>query len=175
MKRLIFITLITLISSSVFAQEKNGPHTFISPRINIGYTFGTGYTYGLDIFIGGYSLDKLNFGLDFSYYFVNTNAGVHRIKLISLTADNPKIHAKIGAGVVKRVWGLKSVNKAKVPGLSIDISVGFDEYHAPWVGVKSFIFDRQRWPFFDLPSYISIYSYFKTPEIEIYDQREEGY
>ena len=174
LKKIILIILVMMLSRSFFAQEKNGPHAFVSPRINIGYTFGAGMTYGFDIFVGGYSLDKLNLGLAYSYYFANTQTGVHRLQTISLTADNPMIHARIGAGMVKRVWGLHNVNKAKTQGIAIDVSAGFDEYHAPWVGLKAFIQNRRKWPFFDLPSYISIYSYFKTPEIEIYDQRIEG-
>lgn len=174
LKKTAFIIFVFVFNQVLYAQEKNGPHAFVSPRINIGYTFGAGMTYGFDIFVGGYSLDELNLGLSYSYYFVNTNTGNHRIQTINLTVDNPMIHAQLGAGMVKRVWGLHNVNKAKVSGINVDISVGFDEYHAPWVGVKGFIHNRRKWPFFDLPSYISIYTYFKTPEIELYDQREEG-
>lgn len=173
--RKLLITILTFVfSTNFYAQEKNGPNAFVSPRINIGYTFGAGMTYGVDVFVSAYSMDELNFGLTYSYYFANTQTGVHRLQSISLTVDNSMYHIRIGAGTVKRVWGLHNVNKAKVPGISIDASVGFDEYHAPWVGFKSFIHNRRKWPFFDLPSYLSLYSYFKTPEIEIYDQRQEG-
>jgi len=174
LKKAILSILIFTFSLLLSAQEKNGPHTFVSPRINLGYTFGAGMTYGFDIFVSAYSLDDLNIGLCYSYYFTNTNTGVHRIQTISFTVDNPMIHARLGAGMVKRVWGLHNVNKAKVSGVSVDVSVGFDEYHAPWFGVKGFIHNRRKWPFFDLPSYISAYTYFKTPEIELYDQRDEG-
>ena len=172
-KKLIYIILILLFSVKVYTQEKgNGPNVYVSPRINIGYTFGAGITYGYDIVVGAYTVGDFNMGLAFSHYFVNVPKDFHRFKTISLMIDHPMINAKIGAGVISRKWGLKSINKAKVPGVSIDISVGVDEYTAPWVGVKSFIYNHNRWMYFNYPSYISVYGYFKSQEIEIYDRRE---
>ncbi len=171
-KKLALILVLFVLVTELSAQDaQNGPNVYISPRINIGYTFGAGINYGYDIVVGAYSLGDFNFGLAFSHYFVNVPKDFHRFKTISIMIDHPMINAKLGAGVLSRKWGLRNVNKAKVPGISVDVSVGFDEYHAPWVGVKSFIHNRNRWTFFDYPSYISVYTYFKTPEIELYDNR----
>ncbi len=172
LKKLFILSFLLLLSFENYAQDlQNGPNVYISPRINIGYTFGAGLTYGYDVVVGGYSTENFDLGLAFSHYFVNVPKDIHRFKVISLVIENSMINAKIGAGMVSRKWGLRNVNKTKVSGISIDISAGVDEYHAPWVGVKSFIQNRKRWTFFDYPSYISVYTYFKTPEIEIYDQR----
>ncbi|MEN8119066.1 MAG: hypothetical protein ABFS35_01910 [Bacteroidota bacterium] len=172
LKRLAFISFLFLLACGLYAQEPlRGPNVYVSPRINIGYTFGAGITYGFDVVVGAYSTKNFNFGLAYSHYFVNVPKDFHRFKTISLVIENSMFNAKFGAGMVSRKWGLRNVNTAKVHGMSIDISAGVDEYHAPWVGVKSFIQNRKRWTFFDYPSYISIYTYFKTPEIEIYDQR----
>ena len=173
-RKLAIILFLLMFSFNFYAQDKeNGPNVYVSPRINIGYTFGAGINYGFDIVVGAYSIGDFNLGLAYSHYFVNVAKDFHRFKTISLVVDHPMINAKFGAGVLSRKWGLRGINKAKVPGISVDVSVGVDEYHAPWVGVKSFIHNRNRWTFFDYPSYISVYTYFKTPEIEIYDNRLE--
>ena len=173
MKKLFFISFLFLIICELYAQEyKKGPNVYVSPRINIGYTFGAGINYGFDVVVGAYSIGNFNFGLAYSHYFVNVPKDFHRFKTISLMIENSLFNIKFGAGMVSRKWGLRNVNTAKVPGMSIDISVGIDEYHAPWFGVKSFMHNKERWMFFNYPSYISAYTYFKTPEIEIYDQRE---
>jgi hypothetical protein len=50
----------------------------------------------------------------------------------------------------------------------IDVSASADPFKAPWIGFKSFIFNRERWTFYDQPSYISAYTYFKSSNIEIF-------
>ena len=171
-KKLTFILSLLLLSYKLIAQE-NGPNVYVSPRINIGYTFGAGINYGFDIVVGAYTIGDFNLGFAYSHYFVNVPKDFHRFKTFSLMVDHEMINARIGAGVVSRKWGLRNVNKAKVPGISVDVSVGFDEYHAPWFGVKSFIYNRNRWMYFDQPSYISAYTYFKTQEIKLYENRVE--
>ncbi|MBN1252532.1 MAG: hypothetical protein JXR51_03885 [Bacteroidales bacterium] len=166
--------LFVLISSLVFSQENQSTtNIFISPRITIGYTFGSGMNYGVDLALNLYTIDKFNVGFDYSFYIVNTPTGFHRIKNINLMAENDMISVKLGAGMVKRKWGLKKINNAKTAGITIDVSVSVDPMSAPWVGVKSFVFQRSKWPFYDLPSYISVYTYYRTPEIYIYQQPVE--
>ena len=173
MKKFILISFILVYSIGITAQDvETGPHVYVSPRINIGYTFGAGLNYGFDVVVGLYSTKNFNFGLAYSHYFVNVPKDFHRIKSINLVIENDMVNARIGAGIVKRKWGLRNINKATAPGISVDVSAGFDQYRAPWIGVKSFIINRKRWTFFDLPSYISIYGYFKTEEIEIYEQTD---
>ncbi len=164
--------LLLKLSCGIYAQDlEKGPNVYISPRINLGYTFGAGLNYGFDVVVGAYSTKNFNFGFAYSHYFVNVPKDFHRFKTMSIMIENSMFNAKFGAGILSRKWGLKKINKAKVPGMSMDISVGIDEYRAPWLGVKSFLYNKERWMYFQYPSYISVYTYFKTPEIEVYDQR----
>jgi hypothetical protein len=151
-----------------------GPEIFVSPRITLGYTFGSGLNYGFDIVLGLYSVDNFKFGVDFSYYMANTEQGHHSIKGFGIVGEMDYFSVKLGAGSVSRRWGLKNVNKAKAPGLMIDISAGVDPYRAPWIGFKSFIFNRNKWQFYDQPSYISVYTYFKSPDIEVFKEESLG-
>jgi hypothetical protein len=154
------------------AQEKTrGTDIFISPRITLGYTFGSGLNYGFDLVLGLYKIDNYKFGLDFTYYMVNTDQGHHRIKGIGIIGEMDYFSIKLEAGAISRRWGLKNVNKASAPGLMIDVTAGIDAYKAPWIGVKSFIFNRDKWEFYDQPSYISAYTYFKSTDIEIFKSK----
>ena len=71
-KKLALILFLLFPAAGLFAQEsQNGPNVYVSPRINIGYTFGAGINYGFDIVVGAYSIGDFNFGLAYSHYFVN--------------------------------------------------------------------------------------------------------
>lgn len=168
----IIITVLVLLNISIsdsWTQENTkGTDIYASPRITLGYTFGGGLNYGFDIALGLYRLNDFNFGTNFSYYMVNTDQGHHRIKGFMLMAETKYLSVKLGAGAVSRRWGLRNVNKTSAPGIIIDITASADAYRAPWVGVKSFIYKRSKWLFYDQPSYISGYTYFKTQEIDIY-------
>lgn len=173
-KRFFYIIFSVIVISNInmpfgWAQAKTkGTDIYLSPRITLGYTFGGGLNYGFDIALGLYRLNDFNFGTNFSYYMVNTDQGHHRIKGFMLMAETKYLSVKLGAGAVSRKWGLRNVNKASAPGIILDISASADAYRAPWVGVKSFIYKRSNWLFYDQPSYISGYTYFKTQEIDIY-------
>ncbi len=170
-RKIVFSTIILLLGlqTILIGQESyKGPQIFISPRITLGYTFGSGMNYGLDMVLGLYRINNLKLGLDFSYYFANTNQGIHRLKGFAIIGEMDYLSVKLGAGSVSRRWGMKNVNKARTPGIMIDVSASADPYKAPWIGLKSFIFKRSKWPFYDQPSYISAYTYFKNADIELY-------
>ncbi len=170
-KYIILVIIAFVIICNARAQESyKGTNVYLSPRITIGYTISSGFNYGFDFVVGVYQLNDAKFGLDLTYYMVNTDQGHHSIKGLALVAEMNYVNVKLGAGSVARRWGLKNINKAKAPGIMIDVSGGFDPYIAPWIGVKGFIFSRAKWNFYDQPSYISAYTYFKTPEIEIFKE-----
>jgi len=168
-----YLLIIYSFIQSANAQENyKGTKIYFSPRITIGYTISSGLNYGFDAVCGLYQINSLNCGFDFTFYMVNTDQGHHSIKGIGLMAETNYLNIKLGAGMVSRRWGLKNVNKAKSPGIMIDVSGGFDPYKAPWIGAKGFIINREKWTFYDQPSYISGYTYFKTPEIEVFKKNQ---
>ena len=168
-KKLILSYLLVFCSLFAFSQENQSTtNIYFSPRITIGYTFGSGMNYGVDFVVNLYTISEINLGIDYSFYLVNTETGAHRIKSINLMAENEIISAKIGAGMVKRVWGINKINKVKTGGIVIDVSATVDPYKFPALGVRSFVFQRSKWPFYSQPSYISVYTYYRTPEISIY-------
>lgn len=165
--------ILLILVNPFFSQSQDeikGPNIYLSPRITIGYTIGSGLNYGFDLVLGLYKLKDFDFGIDFSYYMANTDQGRHGIKGFGVLAEMDYFSMKLGAGSVSRRWGLKNVNKAKAPGLMIDVSASVDPFKAPWIGFKTFIFNRERWQFYDQPSYISAYTYFKSSNIEIFSK-----
>lgn len=170
----ILILVFSLLLTKTSAQDKpTGLDVFLSPRVTIGYTFGGGMNYGIDLQVGIYQLSSMLIGTNFSYYMVNTPQGRHRIKGLTFSSETKYLNARIGVGRVSRKWGLKNVNNKGIYGFLIDVSSSFDEYKAPWLGVKSFIFNRAKWLYFSEPSYISVYGYWKSQNIEIYQDLSE--
>ncbi len=155
-------------------SQNSSTNIYASPRITIGYTFGSGMNYGIDFVLNIYSIEEYNFGINYAFYLVNTSSGTHRIKSFNIMAENDMLSAKIGIGMVKRVWGLKRINKVKTGGIIIDVSVAVEPYTFPSAGIRSFIFNRSKWPFYSQPSYISIYSYYRTPEFYIYQSENSN-
>jgi hypothetical protein len=173
-KLIILTSLLLATGSFCKAQEPaKGSKIYLSPRINLGYTFKSGFNYGFDIMLGLYKVNDFDFGINFSYCMVNTNQGLHKIKGVGIIAEMDYLSVKLEAASVSRRWGLKNINRASAPGILIDVAGNIGEPNSPWVGVKSFIFDHQRWPFYDHPSYMSTYIYFKSPNIMIYEENPQ--
>jgi len=170
-RKITFVLIAYLLVFKVISQDSyTGTNIYFSPRITLGYTISAGFNYGFDVVVGLYQHNDVKFGIDFTYYMVNTDQGHHRIKGFALIADMDYLNIKLGAGAVSRRWGLKNINKANAPGIMVDVSAGIDPYRAPWIGAKGFIFNRAKWTFYDQPSYISAYTYFKTPEIDVFKE-----
>jgi hypothetical protein len=165
------ITLLFIFTFNPFSinsqENTKGPEIFFSPRITLGYTLGSGFNYGFDLFLGVYRLNEFRLGADFSWYVVNTGQGIHQIKGIGLVGETDYLSMKLGAGSVSRSWGRKNVNKARTPGIMIDVALGLDAYTAPWLGFKTFLFRRENWMFYEQAAYLSAYSYFKSNDIII--------
>ena len=176
LKSLILLIIALFFSlNNVYSQEKeNGLDVILSPRITIGYTFGAGLNCGFDLGVGVYRVNDIMTGLNLNYYIVVTPQGSHRLKGVSLAAETKYVSGRIGMGVVSRRWGLRNVNKAKTPGIMVDVSASADAYKAPWIGVKTFIFNRSKWLYYDMPTYTSAYAYFKAQDIEVYKQETFG-
>ncbi len=171
---LVLLQFLIMPSSNITAQPNDDYNRFdvmVSPRITIGYTFGAGVNCGLDLSTSVYKFKDIFAGVHISYYLVFVkNSGMHRIRGIMLSAETEYVTGRIGFGRVSRSWGMRNVNKAGVYGLMIDAAASFDEYRAPWIGFKTFIFNRSKWPYYDFPSYTSAYAYFKPKNIKIYKQ-----
>jgi len=167
---LLLVALFFSLNNSYSQEKENGLDVILSPRITLGYTFGAGLNCGFDLGVGVYRVNDIMAGLNFNYYFVVTDHGSHRLKGVSLAAESKYVSGRIGMGIVSRKWGLRNVNKAKTPGIMIDVSASADAYKAPWVGVKTFIFNRSKWLYYDLPTYTSAYAYFRAQDIEVYKQ-----
>ncbi len=169
------VILLILSLNSSFSQEitdnYNRYEINISPRITIGYTFGGGVNCGFDISSSVYKYNDIMLGVHISYYLVFVKkGGIHRIRGLLLSAETQYLSGRIGFGGVRRSWGLRNVNRAGAKGLMVDIAAGVDEYKAPWLGLKSFIFNRSKWKYYKLPAYTSTYIYFKSENIDVYKQ-----
>ncbi len=174
LRRIVFVILLSVSSVSLFAQENNDYNRFevnISPRITIGYTFGAGVNCGVEIGASIYKFNDMMLGANLNYCMVFLKKGsLHKIAGVTLSAETHYVAGKIGLGRVSRSWGRRNVNKASTFGLMIDAAVCVDEYRAPWIGFKTFVFNRSKWPHYNLPTYTSTFAYFKSQDIKIYKQ-----
>lgn len=148
------------------------PNLFVSPSINLGYCFGSGFTYGIKLDVGLVKISQMTLenyaGISFSYYLVNFQGGVHRIKTLNVEIMNKYFQASIGAGSVTKNWGLRHINSDKAFGTSIDFSVYSYLKQTPWFGFKFFRPSAGTWNWYERPMYKSFYMYLKEPQYRPY-------
>jgi hypothetical protein len=172
MKRVIrHLLLLFAFGTTCLRCYSGGPiesNAYLLPSITIGYTFGSGFNYGIDFKVGilkvTYNNPQVNAGVMFSYYWVNFKESQHRIRTINLILDSDVFSVAGGAGDVTRRWGRNNINSAKAFGTSFSFSISTVFQQTPWVGICVFKPKGDTWEFYDKHAYYSFYTFFRqTP------------
>ena len=170
MKRLIFI-LAVIVNTNVYSQFTSGSYIYIAPRITLGYTFGAGLNYGIDLGTGLYkfSYDELyiNAGISFSLSFSNVYQTTHIINTVNFMLENEYANFRIGGGIIYNRWGFRNVNKNKSPGFNLDMSIGYPDSRTPKIGYRYFSPNINKWYEFKGNKYKIIYIYFRHTDFVI--------
>lgn len=161
-------------SSLSYTAKSNpsGNDFYLTPSISLGYTFGAGLYYGLNINFFFKQMQTTNgidamTGISLSKYWniVNSKYGhnidVHRITTLNLVYSLDIIEFKTGFGMAKNPWGYGSNLRCVIYGLSTDLSIkNFSGQFVPDLGIKGFFYPLSKWRWFDLP-YISAYGQYE--------------
>jgi|GEM_PF-1463625 len=140
------------------------PGFYFSPGASIGYTFGAGINYGLELDLGLYrftdKVSSVNAGISLSSYWVQTKKYTHRLSTLNAMIEGKNFDVKFGWGKAFNKWGYKYHNQCKVGGFNYDLSVTSNQLYAPWIGMKRFKYSYANWAWFSKP-YNSVYVKYK--------------
>lgn len=166
MKKLLILFALTLAFRCFVFSQKVEPNIFITPGITIGYTWSAGWNYGINIFTGFFKINsnepQISGGISFSYYFVNFESQQHIFTTFDAGVYSDYFRILVGAGKVKRNWGLNRRNQTKAYGKHVDFTLSVKDYRIPCFAIKSFIPQTNAWEWFSKPYYLSVYTYFRT-------------
>lgn len=143
--------------------------------MEMGYTFGAGFRWGIvvdyGLYKGSISGIPVNYGFSYSLNWVYVknirDAGHHRLSSLSLMAESENFDVKIGYGLAVNPWGYSNTNACLVRGLSYDVSFTNPTQFMPWIGYKSLVYRKMSWVWFD-HYYNTLYTKYK------YDFNESG-
>ena len=131
------------------AQVSSDPNTRIIPGVCLGYTFGKGINFGLDLGVSffDYQVNKMSgySGINFSYaifthrreLYKNGYYRVFAINLMNVVDD--KFILKAGMAKTKLKWGVNNVNKSYSNGWGLNMAIAFKPFiYSPSVGFRFF-------------------------------------
>lgn len=177
MKKFISILILLLLLKSSYSQifQKYFENNFyLSPFITLGYTFGSGVNFGIDITAGIIELKnyypEISGGISFQYYLVNYEKSMHVIKNITFVAESKYFRLGYGIGVIKKNWGFRDRNISKAYGTGFDWGISAFSTKVPWIGIKTFIPFNGTWEWCESRNYFSTYTYFKQEPVYLFQQ-----
>jgi len=171
MKKVLLLALALLSLTPSHAQKEAITDEFyFVPSIQLGYTLGAGWMYGMEFFFGLGRLDvdrvPFNYGLSWEWYMVNVNRVPQRIMSANVFMENNYMEYKLGLGLAGRNWGEGNRNKARTFGWNWSLGVSSEQLASPWLGFRAFHVVSKRWTWYDKP-YRSFYLYQKPPRLYV--------
>lgn len=168
---LLAIALIPMFSTNTFSQL----HTkvYLSPRLCVGWTFYSGFNYGIDFTIGLFNLKskdpEINFCISPQYYIVNNNHKEQHIISFAFAAESDYYRLGLGMGQVRTKWGFRGINNNKAFGYHFDFALSSDSRYTPWARCKVFALHNGYWEFYGRPYYLSTDIYLRPDPYLVYE------
>lgn len=155
----LLIIFLLIISIRISAQTDIFKNKYLSPEITIGYTFNAKINIGLGVDFGFYDLHNVNirYGGSLSYNLIKVKDRFHRQTSINLMVQNSFSDFKFGLGRMRNGWGYENRNKCIVWGFVSDLSINYPNYLSPKIGYRNFIYNKQKWAWFEY-QYHSLYT-----------------
>lgn len=160
------LILLFLFPTVTFAQSRS--NFYVNPMLFVGYSIGSGYSYGIDITLGLIKIqDNLNattLAVTTKYYFVNLNGYANRVLSFNIVAEND--YSRIGFGIaeIKRKWGVNNRNTNRTYGFATDFGIHAGPVQVPWLGFRTIIpLVNADW--YEQITCADFYLYFRYPNI----------
>ena len=176
-KRICYVLAIcTLLILPIESLAQLNTKVTISPRIKLGWTFFSGFDYGLELNIGLFTIKRenpeINVGISPQYMFVNYKGNVHSLLTMNavLEADTYRLMAGMGQAFTK--WGFMGRNSNKAFGYNVSLGLTTESRHTPWVEGDVFILKNGYWEFYGRPYYLSASMFFREADPYIVYQKK---
>lgn len=168
-----FIFALFLVFGPLVSNAQLRTRVSLSPRLKIGWTFYSGFNYGLDLNIGLFNLkeDKpeINVCLAPQYMLVNYKGNVHSIISVNAVIESDYYRLMLGMGEALTKWGFKNRNSNRAFGYNVGLALSTSSRYTPWFEGNGFVLKNGYWEFYGRPYYLSASTYFRTDPYIVYE------
>lgn len=168
---IVFIFFLALLPSVAEAQLHT--RVFLSPRLKIGWTFFSGFNYGLEFNIGLFNIKQekpeINVGISPQYMFVNYKGNTHSIISMNAVIESDYYRLMLGMGEALTKWGFRNRNSNRAFGYNIGLALSTSSNYTPWIEGNVFSLKNGYWEFYGRPYYLSASTFYRTDPYVIYE------
>ena len=147
----------------------------LSPRLKIGWTFFSGFNYGIDLTVGLVRLKEnnpeINVGISPQYMLVNYKGNVHSVLSFNAVIESDYYRLHIGMGTVMTKWGFNNRNSNNALGYNVGIALSTESVYTPWVECNVFALHHGYWEFYGKPYYLSTSVFFRSEPYLLYETK----
>ncbi len=171
--RILAIVLALMISGFAgTADAQLHTRVYLSPRIKIGWTFYSGFNYGVEVNVGLFNIKaekpEINVALSPQYMFVNYKGTVHSILTLNAVVESDYYRLMLGMGEALTKWGFNNRNSNKAFGYNISLGLSTSSNYTPWIEGNVFAIKNGYWEFYGRPYYLSSSLFYRTEPYMIY-------
>ena len=163
--------LLALWSLDASAQLRT--NVYLSPRLKIGWTFYSGFNYGLELNIGLFNMKAENPQIDISlapqYMLVNYKGNTHSLISINAVLESDYYRLMLGMGEALTKWGFHGRNSNRAFGYNVAMALSTSSKYTPWVEGQGFVLKNGYWEFYGRPYYLSVSTFFRPDPYIVYE------
>ncbi|MCQ2249547.1 MAG: hypothetical protein MJZ66_00410 [Bacteroidales bacterium] len=168
----IVVALFLILAGDV-AHAQLRTRVFLSPRLKIGWTFYSGFNYGLEMNIGLFNLKEekpeINVCLAPQYMLVNYKGNVHSLISVNAVLESDYYRLTLGMGEALTKWGFNNRNSNKAFGYNVGLGLSTSSKFTPWVEANGFVLKNGYWEFYGRPYYLSVSGFFRPDPYVVYE------
>jgi len=168
---IVFALFLTMNSDMAHAQLRT--RVYLSPRLKIGWTFYSGFNYGLEFNIGLFNLKEekpeINVSLSPQYMLVNYKGNVHSLISVNAVLESDYYRLMLGMGEAVTKWGFNNRNSNKAFGYNVGMGLSTSSKFTPWIEGNCFVLKNGYWEFYGRPYYMSASTFFRPDPYIVYE------
>lgn len=166
-------SILGISAGDLFAQLDT--RVTLSPRLKIGWTFYSGFNYGLEFNVGLFSLRRENPEINVSiapqYMLVNYKGNVHSLISVNAVVESDTYRLMLGMGQALTKWGFHNRNSNNAFGYNIGLALSTESKFTPWVEGNVFALKNGYWEFYGKPYYLSCSGFLRPEPYVVYEKQ----
>ncbi|MFI5171723.1 MAG: hypothetical protein ACHQFW_04995 [Chitinophagales bacterium] len=157
MRKTLITTILLSVSAFRISHAQPASSFYIAPSFDVGYTFAGGISFGFAIDMGLWRSylapeRELNTGFSFTHYWTKAYRDrFHTITAINFLTESDYYDIKLGFGNVVDRHGYNKIVHCRAAGFYTDISFTDNEIYFPWIGMKGFWYNWNKFEGFEYP------------------------
>ena len=147
----------------------------LSPRIKLGWTFFSGFNYGIEFNIGLFTIKhdnpEVNVCFAPQYMLANYKGNVHSLITINAVVESDYYRLMLGMGQAFTKWGFHNRNSNRAFGYNIGLALSTESKYTPWIEGNVFALKNGYWEFYGRPYYLSASMFFRPEPYVVYAKK----